>query len=125
MESEAVLSIIDSCEKVDGWGFFSSDALDDEIDQNLDLIRKLKVLNLYCAASEHIDINAEIIQRANYFEQQGVKPYDALHLASAEYAKADILLTTDKQFMRRAHPLGVTPRVANPLEWLLEVLDEC
>jgi predicted nucleic acid-binding protein len=125
MESEAVLSIIDSCAKVDGWGFYSSDVLDDEIDQNLDMIRKLQVLNLYCSAVEHIDINDEIIQRAGCFAQQGIKPYDALHLASAEYAGADALLTTDKKFINQARILEVTPRVANPLEWLLEVLDEC
>jgi hypothetical protein len=124
MESEAVLSIVDTCETVAGWSFYSSDVLDDEIDQNMDLFRKLEVLNLYKSASMHIDINETIIERARYFERQYIKPYDALHLASAEYVGADILLTTDKKFINRAKQLDVNPSVANPLEWLLEVLDE-
>jgi predicted nucleic acid-binding protein len=124
MESEAVLSIIDACETMEGWSFYSSDVLDDEIDQNTDLFRKLEVLNLYKLASAHIDTSEAIIERARYFERQNIKPYDALHLASAEYVDADIFLTTDKNFIKRAKQLDVKPSVVNPLEWSLEVLDE-
>ena len=54
----------------------------------------------------------------------GLKAYDALHVACAEYAQADVLLTTDDRLCRvatrHAHRLKV--RVENPLIWLQEEL---
>jgi len=51
-----------------------------------------------------------------------IKPFDALHLASAEYSNADVLLTTDKKFLNRAAESDSKIRVANPVQWLMEVM---
>jgi hypothetical protein len=48
---------------------------------------------------------------------------DAFHLAYAELAAVDVLLTTDDRFLRRAlRVIGdTTVRVANPVDWKQEV----
>ena len=57
-------------------------------------------------------------------ERLGLRPFDSLHLACAEFAQADVLLTTDKKFIRQAEQLNLKTRVVNPLVWLMEVIDE-
>ena len=44
---------------------------------------------------------------------------DALHLASAEYAECDWLLTTDKGILKKVRELG-TMKVANPVDFVME-----
>ena len=121
LECEAVLTIIGKCENSE-WDIFESDVLDDEFDRMTNLMQKQKVLELYSSASIYIEINEEIVSRAKEFHAVNIKPFDALHLASAEYAGADILLTTDKRFMNRALKSNAKTRVANPVIWLTEVL---
>ncbi|MDR1619319.1 MAG: hypothetical protein LBS18_01450 [Clostridiales bacterium] len=53
MEAEAVMSIIDRCERGEDV-LASSDVLFDEIDSNPNLARKQKVLVLYQSAKAHI-----------------------------------------------------------------------
>ena len=121
-ECEAVLAILKKCD--DGlWNVLRSDVLDDEIARITNPIKKLKVLMLYSSASCHIEINDEIIGMAKDFQQKlKVKPFDALHLACATYADADILLTTDKKFLSRASCIDAKIKVANPATWLMEVM---
>ena len=53
-------------------------------------------------------------------ESLGFKWFDALHIASAESGTADILLTTDDRFVRRAKRVfeQLHVRVENPHTWL-------
>jgi len=57
-------------------------------------------------------------------EDRGFGAVDALHLACAEKAKADVLLTTDDLLLRKSgkYSAMLTVRVANPLTWLEEAL---
>ena len=87
-----------------------------------DLVQKQKVLGLYSSTSIYIEINDTIIRRAKEFYDVNIKPFDALHLASAEYVGADILLTTDKKFLNRALKSDAKIKVSNPAIWLAEVL---
>ncbi len=52
----------------------------------------------------------------------GYGALDALHLASAEQAAVDVLLTTDDRFLRAAERGVGKPavRVRNPVDWLQE-----
>ncbi len=54
----------------------------------------------------------------------GFKRFDALHLACAE-KKADILLTTDDRFLRKAniHQDKLDVTVANPIIWLISITE--
>jgi predicted nucleic acid-binding protein len=122
MESEAVLTIIDRC---DGdWAFFKSDVLFDEISMLTNVLKKQKILLLYQAASLYVELTEEMTARAKELECMGIKPYDALHVASAEYGKADIFLTTDRRLINAAGRARAKVEVKNPLRWLLEVLYE-
>src|SRR5438552_14675416 len=52
----------------------------------------------------------------------GYGVFDALHLACAEAARVDVMLTTDDSFVRKASRGDGRPRVAvrNPLSWSQE-----
>ena len=76
---------------------------------------------LYNASGEHINFSERIYKRAKELESYNIKSYDALHLASAEAANADVLLTTDKKFIRAARRANSIILVRNPFIWLAEV----
>lgn len=121
MESETVLTIVDRCEH-DIWNLCSSDVLYDEIDRMDDYIRKEKVLTIYNSTTVDIELSENIINRANELAKVNIKPFDALHIASAESAKADIFLTTDKKLINASKRINLYVRVANPAMWIMEVL---
>jgi len=121
MEAEAVLSIIDICES-DKWLSFGSDVLFDEILGITNIDKRNKVILLYRSAKQHIDLTDDIIYRAKQLERYNIKSYDALHVASAESVGADVLLTTDKDFINAARRSDAKVPTKNPLVWLAEVL---
>jgi len=121
MEGEAILTIIGKCSENNNWFFFGSDVLEDEMDNIIDPIKKQKVLGLYSSTEEHIELNNDIIKRALNLQSFGFGSYDALHLASAENAGADVFLTTDKKLINQAKKVGLSVDVSNPFVWLSEV----
>ncbi|MDR3002104.1 MAG: hypothetical protein LBU89_12685 [Fibromonadaceae bacterium] len=122
MESEAILAIINRCTKSGNWLFFSSDILDDEMDNIVDPVKKQKVLSLYRFAEEHIELNTAVLRRALNLQSFNFGSYDALHLASAENGRADIFLTTDKKLIKQAQKANLRIEVFNPLIWLSGVV---
>ena len=122
LECEAVLTIINNCES-GTWDVFRSDVLDDEIDRITNPFKKLKVLRLYSSATLNIEISDEIISRARELQRAvNLKPFESLHLASAEHGGANVLLTTDKKFINRVTESDTKIKIANPAVWLMEVL---
>ncbi|GGG96066.1 hypothetical protein GCM10011586_08960 [Silvibacterium dinghuense] len=71
-------------------------------------------------ASERIRPSSSTIERAKTLESIGYGAFDALHLACAEQAEADVLITTDDRFLRQAgRGLGFPAiEVANPINWI-------
>lgn len=63
-----------------------------------------------------------VLIRARQLEAAGYGGFDALHLACAEAAHADVLLTTDDNFVKRAARGKGKPLVPvrNPVSWLEE-----
>jgi hypothetical protein len=61
--------------------------------------------------------------RADDLRALGFGAFDALHIARAEAARADVLLTTVDAMVRRARRLRsqLSIRVDNPFTWLDEV----
>ena len=104
--------------------WISSDALADEIDRNPDIERRLENTALLAIASEHLEVDDLIARRAVDLQIAGYGAYDALHLTCAEAARADVLLTTDDVFIRKASRQHGKPLVAvlNPLSWSKENL---
>ena len=121
LESEAVLTILNKCE-IGVWDIFRSDILEDEIYRITDLFKRQKILRLYTSTSIYIEIDDDIIRRAKELQKFNIKSFDALHLASAEFGGADILLTTDKKFLNRALSSDTKIKISNPAIWLTEVL---
>jgi predicted nucleic acid-binding protein len=85
----------------------SSRVLEIEIGRNPDLERREDVLTLLAFADEVVVPGPEDAARAKSLEQLVFGEFDALHLACAERATADVFLTTDDSLLRRA-------RVDNP-----------
>jgi hypothetical protein len=118
LESEAITDILRNVSR-GRWTMIGSDAVDDEIGAIRDPVRRAKTRRLASYASEHVPADADLARRGEILESMGFRGYDSLHIACAEAAGADALLTTDDAFIRRARRLrevlGV--HVANPLTW--------
>jgi predicted nucleic acid-binding protein len=99
--------------------WISSEALTDEIGRNPDGARRVENAALLALASESVEVNDAIARRAANLQIAGYGAYDALHLACAEAAQVDALLTTDDGFIRKVSRRDGSPlvRVLNPLSW--------
>ncbi len=122
IESDAVIAILSKCSSGQ-WALLSSDILDAEINKAPDGWKKRKVLELYSIAIEKVELNDSIIKKALTLENEGLKSYDSLHVATAEYSKADVFLSTDKDLLKKAAHLKLEIKTANPLNWFMEVED--
>jgi predicted nucleic acid-binding protein len=102
--------------------WLSSLALEAETTNNPDAERRCEVEVLLSLATYTIPLNSQIVQRAKELEAVGYGAFDALHLSAAEAGMADVLLTTDDRFIKRAVRAVGSPlvRVLNPVEWLRE-----
>ena len=99
-----------------------SEALVEEIRRNPSAERRIENESLLAMASEASEIDDRIAERARELQSFGYGAFDALHLAAAEAAPVDVLLSTDDQFVRRASHGAGRPRVTvrNPLSWVRE-----
>lgn len=77
--------------------------------------RKLQLANFYQAVDD------QIAERAEELEQQGLGEIDAFHVACAEVAESDYLLTCDDRLIRRYQG---KLKVINPVNFVLEVTGE-
>ena len=100
--------------------WWSSTVLSAETSNNPDAERRYEVEALLLLATDTILLDSQIVRRAEELEALGYGAFDALHLSSAEAGSAEVLLTTDDRFVRRAARGVGSPRVRvlNPVEWL-------
>jgi predicted nucleic acid-binding protein len=65
-----------------------------------------------------VEKTAPIMARARKLEAYGLSNWDAAHLAAAEAAKADYLLTVDKDFIKKCSRQNITKvKVINPIDF--------
>ncbi len=123
LEAEAVLLILGRCE-AGTWQWLSSAVVEEEVNNTPSRERRSRVRNMLSGAHGTIALTDAAIARAQELKAMGFRTYDALHLACAEQATVDIFLTTDDRVLRIAthHTAQLKVRVANPLDWLLEVI---
>jgi predicted nucleic acid-binding protein len=102
--------------------WLSSTALEAETSNNPDPERRGQVQVLLLLATSTVPLDGQIVQRAKELEAAGYGAFDALHLSSAEAGFAEVLLTTDDRFIKKAARGVGLPRVRvlNPVEWLRE-----
>ena len=120
IEAEAVLGILSLFEsgQVE---LISSEALLFEIERNPNMARQEYALDVLSKATTVVMVTDEIERRAREFIALGVKPLDALHLASAEQAPADLFCTCDDRLLRKAKSLALRIRVMSPVDVIEEM----
>ncbi len=123
LEAEAILTILKYIEKKQ-WSMINSDAILYEVNKIPDPERKTKVQFTLSNADDYVQINEQILRRAKQIQQLDVKSFDALHIACAEAAQADIFLTTDDKLLKKIHQFvdKIKVKVNNPLNWIREVI---
>jgi predicted nucleic acid-binding protein len=123
LEAEAILSILNHS-RTSGWSVIGSGAIDFEIMKMPDNDKRLMVQILSTIFDTHIKVDAGLERRAVELKRTGLKAMDALHVACAEKGKAEILLTTDDNFLSKTLKIQRTlkVKVENPLRWVMEVL---
>lgn len=121
LETEAVQAVLaDVAAGRVRW--LTSAVVDLEAGRNPDPGRRVLVARLTTLATDRAGWTVSDRPRALALEAAGLGSFDALHLAAAERGGADVLLTTDDRFVRRAARLdpGSPVRVLNPVTWLTE-----
>ena len=123
LESEAVLTIMKYVE-FGKWDLISSDAIFYEINKIPDIERRNKVLLMISKANILLKVDSSLISRAKEIQKFGIKSYDAFHVASAEFGKAEIFLTTDDNLLNKLKNYSdeITIKTDNPLAWIKEVI---
>jgi hypothetical protein len=119
LESEAALLIIDRIDRGDCEQIVS-DIIRIEIAATRDSVRRSRVTELLPEHAVLIGITAQTATRARALVGLGLQNADALHVASAEAANADVLLTCDDRLVRwgRRHVNAIHVAIANPVEWI-------
>ena len=98
-----------------------SNILELEIDRMNDVIKKQRVKELYEIADMHICYTEKIKKRSQeIMKLSKIRTFDSLHIAAAEEAKADVLLTTDDKLEKMAEKLELKVKVMNPLKFAWE-----
>jgi predicted nucleic acid-binding protein len=121
LEAEAVLGILALCQSGEA-DLLSSDALEYEAGRNPHPLRKAHIDGILARAVQVIRVSEEIEQRARAYNQAGLKPLDALHLACAVQAGADYFLTCDDRLLRRSGSAHTgPPKVVTPVELIGEI----
>jgi len=123
LEAEAISLILEKLNQGE-WEWVGSEILLHELGQNPDAENRQRTLSFASLAQQVVETTEKILSRAEELEEAGFDSYDAIHLSSAEYGKADVFLTTDDQILkvaaRKKSLFSFT--VENPVKWLEEVL---
>ena len=94
-----------------------------EINDTSNLYKKSVLKLLYSLCKEEIKVNSDILDRAEEIRRDSnIKYKDSIHLACAEEANVDALLTTDRKFLNNCRRIETFVKVMDPSQWLLEVL---
>ncbi len=122
LEANAVASILRRVE-IGDWVSISSEAVEDEVESDSSSDRKARVQDFVALSKRIVTVQPDQIFRATELQRLGFHDMDALHIACAESAGADVFLTTDDRLLRLAVRVKeqLSVKVANPVVWLLEV----
>jgi predicted nucleic acid-binding protein len=117
IESEAILLILERFDAGD-WQHIASDMTVLEIEAIQDSQRRERVAALLPLDDNILELEDRTLDRAEELQRRGFTAADATHIAVAESAEADILLTCDDRLLKRAKRTKLRVVVANPKEWL-------
>jgi predicted nucleic acid-binding protein len=122
LESEAILTVLQRGQ-VGMYQIVGSDILELEIERMQDVVKKQRVKDLYKVSNMHILYTDEIKERSKeIMKRSKIRTFDSLHIAMAEAAKADVMLTTDDKLEKMVGKLELKVRVMNPLKFAWEAI---
>ncbi len=97
----------------------ASDALLFEAERNPHVVRKRYVFDVMATTGDFVRTDPQLEERARLLVLAGLKPLDALHLASAEAGRADFFCTCDDRLLKRARVVAAPPtKAVSPLSSL-------
>lgn len=121
VEAEAILGILLLFE-TGAIELISSQVLQFEIKRIPNLHRQNYVLEILAECPLFIRLTDDIEERAKHLNTIGIKPLDALHVASAEVAKADYFCTCDDKLLKKTKSLKDSQtKFVSPLELIAEI----
>lgn len=125
LETEAIIIILTKC-TTENWQLVTSNAIETEIAQISNREKLKQIIEILSIAATRIVVNETIVNRTLSLNQLGFSAYDAAHIASAEEANADILLTTDDRLLKRSlrYTDLLKVQLANPLDWMTNLTQE-
>ncbi len=120
LEEQAILDIFKQFYSGE-WKLVSSEAIEAELKRMVNLEKLDRIRELLQVAENKIILTEEIDKRSQEIEKLGFGLYDSFHIACAETAKIDVLLTTDDRLLKKAikysHLLKI--KLDNPVTWLM------
>ena len=100
----------------------SSEVLQFEIACIPNVQRQARAREILTLASEVLKLADGIEVQAATFVKAGIKPMDALHLATASWTKADYFCTCDDKLLKKSKKLkALDTNVVSPLQLIAEV----
>lgn len=85
--------------------------------------RQIEIAQWAQRAIVNISIDESVSTRASGLTQAGFRALDAAHMACAEAAACDYLLTCDDQMVRKAQRVPIALLIQNPVTYLKEQTD--
>ena len=122
LEAQAILAVITLFEqgKVE---LLSSESLYYEAERTPKPRRRQSMLNLLAEIPHYVETTDSVVHNAEQYTATGLKPLDALHLATAVEAGADYFCSCDDRLLKKAKRLETGPvEVVSPLE-LIDALE--
>jgi predicted nucleic acid-binding protein len=118
-EADAITAVLAALE-AGGIELLTSAVLRAEISRLQDPIRRDFVRQVLAMASEEAPPVDALRERIYAYHEAGIKPFDAMHPASAVAAGADYFCTSDDRFLRKGRRVNTEgTRVVTPLELAL------
>ena len=104
LESEAILSIL-KMGQMKRAVIVGSEILELEMNRMIDENKRQKVMDLYKVAGMNI-LYTDKKCAVDIMSVSNISTFDSLHIAAAEEANADVLLTTDDKFGKNGREAG-------------------
>ncbi len=120
IETEAVLGILERCEAGE-WELIGSEMVETEVAQIVDRDRRQRIESALGMARSRVIVDDRVENRGNELQGFGFQGFDAIHVACAEMAQADVFLSTDDRLLRRAvrYREQLAVAVDNPAVWFM------
>lgn len=120
LETEAKLAIQEEIRR-GTYQLIWSYILDYENSKNPFQERKEQIIKWKKYAVTDVEETQEIINTANLLNAKGLQKMDSLHIACANFAKADYFLTTDDKVIKRKNVIADVI-IADPIDFIKLVL---